>query len=90
MSVKCKYADVKAIFDWCEEYADAEAKELIGKQPSYHTIAWYAPSNANWAYHIGQVMYKGNVYEGVFVFGECRAVRLCQIPSYTKEELERR
>lgn len=89
-SFKCKYADVKEIFDWYEKYADDKAKELYGKQPSYHKIAWYAPSSANWAYQIGIVEYEGETYEGVFIFGECRAVRLCQIPKYTREELERR
>lgn len=30
MSVKCKYSDIKDIFEWCEKYADDEARELIG------------------------------------------------------------
>lgn len=27
-SFKCKYADVKEIFEWYEKYADDKAKEL--------------------------------------------------------------
>ena len=50
MSIKCKYADIKAIYDWCEKYADDEARELIGTQPSTHIIAYFTPSNANWSY----------------------------------------
>ena len=82
MSIKCKYSDIKAIYEWCEKYADEEARELIGTRPSTHLIAYYTPSGANWAYQIGLVQYKGNVYECVLVFGEVRAVRLCNIPSY--------
>lgn len=82
MSIKCKYADIKAIYDWCDKYADEEAKELIGTQPSVHTIAYFTPSQANWSYQVGIVNYKGNAYEVVTVFGEVRAVRLCNIPSY--------
>lgn len=82
MLIKCKYQDIKDIYDWCEKYADDEAKELIGTQPSTHLTAYFTPSQANWAYQIGIVHYKGNAYECVLVFGEVRAVRLCNIPSY--------
>lgn len=82
MSVKCKYSDIKAIYDWCEQYADEEARQLIGTQPSAHIIAYFTPSQANWAYQMGIVKYKQNFYEVVLVFGEVRAVRLCNIPSY--------
>lgn len=82
MSVKCKYQDIKDIFNWCEKYADDEAKELIGTQPSTHIIAYYTPSQANWSYQVGVVHYKKSFYEVVMVFGEVRAVRLCQIPHY--------
>lgn len=82
MSVKCKYSDIKDIFEWCEKYADEEAKELIGTQPSTHIIAYYTPSNANWSYQVGVVWYKNSFYEVVLVFGEVRAVRLCQISHY--------
>lgn len=82
MSIKCKYSDIKAICDWYDRYADEEAKELIGTQPSSHVIAYFTPSQANWAYQVGLVNYKGNTYECVLVFGEVRAVRLCNIPSY--------
>ena len=82
MSIKCKYSDIKAIYDWCDKYADEEARELIGTQLSTHIIMYFTPANANWAYQVGIVKYKGNFYEVVLVFGEVRAVRLCQIPSY--------
>lgn len=82
MSIKCKYKDIRDIFTWCEKYADDEAKELIGTQPSTHIIAYFTPSGANWCYQVGVVNYKGNAYEVVQVFGEVRAVRLCNIPSY--------
>lgn len=80
--MECKYRDIKDIFNWCEKYADEEAKELIGTQPSTHIIAHFTPSQANWSYQIGILRYKQNYYEAVLVFGEVRAVRLCQIPSY--------
>lgn len=80
--MECKYRDVKDIFNWCEKYADEEAKELIGTQPSTHIIAHFTPSQANWSYQIGILKYKQNYYETVLVFGEVRAVRLCNIPSY--------
>lgn len=82
MSIKCKYSDIKAIYDWCEKYADDEARDLIGTQPSAHIIAYFTPSNANWSYQVGIVKYKQNFYEAVLVFGEVRAVRLCNIPNY--------
>ena len=88
MTMKCKYSDIKAIFEWCEQYADEEARELIGTQPSTHIIAYFTPSNANWCYHVGIVHYKRSYYECVLVFGEVRAVRLCQVPQYiTAEDL---
>lgn len=90
MSIKCKYQDIKDIFAWCEKYADEEAKELIGTQPSTHIIAYFTPSNANWAYQVGQVKYNNNYYEVVLVFGEVRAVRLCNIPEYNTETLNDR
>lgn len=86
MGIKCKYSDIKAIYDWCEKYADKEAKDLIGTQPSTHIIAYFTPSQANWSYQIGIVNYKNNFYEVVLVFGEVRAVRLCNIPSYDNAE----
>ena len=82
MSIKCKYSDIKDIYDWCEQYADAEARELIGKKPTAHIVAYYTPSQANWSYQVGILSYKGNTYEAVLVFGEVRAVRLCNIPEY--------
>lgn len=24
MGMKCKYSDIKGVYDWCEQYADAE------------------------------------------------------------------
>lgn len=90
MSVKCKYSDIKDIFEWCEKYADDEARELIGTQPSTHIIAYYTPSQANWSYQVGQVKYNNNVYEVVLVFGEVKAVKLANIPEYTTETLKDR
>lgn len=82
MSIKCKYSDIKAIYDWYHKYADDEARELIGTQPSTHLIAYFTPSQANWSYQVGIVHYKKSFYEVVLVFGEVRAVRLCQVPHY--------
>lgn len=82
MAIKCKYQDIKAIYEWSEKYADEEARELIGTGPSTHIIAYFTPSNANWAYQVGIVQYNNSYYEVVLVFGEVRAVRLCNIPSY--------
>lgn len=82
MSIKCKYKDIKDIFEWCDKYADEEAWELIGTQPSTHIVAYFTPSQTNWSYQVGIVKYKQNFYECVLVFGEVRAVRLCNIPSY--------
>ena len=90
MAIKCKYSDIKAIFEWSEKYADDEARQLIGTQPSCHITAYYTPSGANWAYQVGIVKYNANFYEVVLVFGEVRAVRLCQVPSYTTETLNDR
>ena len=82
MSRQCKYRDIQDIYVWCEKYADNEARELIGTQPSVHLVAHFTPSYANWSYQIGLVHYKYNFYEVVLVFGEVKAVRLCQIPHY--------
>ena len=90
MSVKCKYSDIKDIYDWSEKYSDDEARELIGTQPSTHITAYYTPRGANWSYQIGMVQYNNNVYEVVLVFGEVRAVRLANIPRYDTESLKER
>lgn len=90
MSIKCKYSDIKDIYDWCERYADAEARELIGTQPSMYLIAHFAPSGANWCYQLGLVHYKGNYYQAVTVFGEVKAVRPAYVPSYDAETLNNR
>ena len=90
MSVKCKYSDIKAIYEWCENYADEHAKMLIGTQPSCHIVAYYTPSQANWSYQVGIVKYNASYYEVVLVFGEAKAVRLCQIPSYNTKTLNDR
>ena len=82
MTIQCKKRDISDIFTWCEKYADDEAKELIGTQPSAHIVAYFTPSQANWCYQVGLVHYKESFYEVVLVFGEVRAVRLCQIPHY--------
>lgn len=88
--MKCKYQDIKDIYTWCDKYADDEAKELIGTQPSAHIIAYFTPSQANWSYQIGIVKYNASYYEVVLVFGVVKAARLCQIPSYNTETLEDR
>ena len=88
MTIQCKKRDIDDIFAWCEKYADDEARELIGTQPSAHIIAYFTPSQANWSYQIGVVEYNNNFYEVVLVFGEVRAVRLVNIPSYDTESLK--
>lgn len=90
MSIKCKYSDIKAIYEWYGKYADEHAKSLIGTQPSCHIMAYYTPSQANWCYQVGLVNVDGVAYEVVLVFGEVKAVRLANIPSYTLEELKKR
>lgn len=90
MSVKCKYSDIKDIYNWSEKYADDEARELIGTQPSTHITAYFTPQGANWSYQIGMVQYNDNVYEVVLVFGEVKAVRLANIPRYNTESLKDR
>ena len=81
MSIKCKYSDIEDIFNWCEQYADEEARQLIGTQPSTHLIAYFTPSNANWSYQVGIVQYKGNTYECVLVFGGGEG---CEAMQHTK------
>lgn len=88
MTIQCKKRDISDIFTWCEKYADDEAKELIGTQPSAHIVAYFTPSQANWSYQIGIVKYNNNFYEVVLVFGEVRAVRPVNIPSYDTESLK--
>lgn len=90
MATQCKKRDIDEIYNWCEKYADEDAKKLIGTQPSTHIIAYYTPSQANWSYQIGIVQYEGNIYEVVLVFGVVKAVRIANIPRYTSEELEER
>lgn len=90
MSTKCKMRDINAIYEWCEKYADEDAKRLIGTQPSCHIVAYYTPSQANWSYQIGLVQVDNLCYEVVLVFGEVKAVKLANIPRYTIEELEQR
>lgn len=88
MSIKCKYADIKAIYDWCDKYADEEAKKLLNKQLSIRETAYYTPSQANWSYIMGLVKVGDNVYEVVEVFGAIKAVRLASLPTYTEEEVK--
>ena len=87
MTLKCKYSDIKAIYDCCEKYADPMAKELLGKQLSTHEVAYYTPSQANWSYHLGLVKVNSRVYEVVEVFGAIKAVRLANLPEYSMEEI---
>ena len=90
MAIQCKKRDIDEIFDWCEKYADDEAKQLIGTQPDTSIIAYYTPAQANWSYQIGIVKFKNNYYQAVLVFGEVRAIQLMNIPQYNSEELEKR
>lgn len=90
MAIKCKYQDVKEIYEWCDKYADDHAKTLIGTQPSCHIVAYFTPSQANWSYQIGLVMLEQQAYEVVLVFGVVKAVRLANIPNYSIDELKER
>lgn len=88
--MKCKYKDIKAIYDWYNSYADEKMAKLYNTQPSIHTIAYYIPSRANWNYQVGLVMVDGVPYTVVTVFGHVKAVMPANIPSYTMEELKER
>jgi len=83
--MKCKYKDIKAVFDWFEKFGGAKEKELIGKQPGVYEEAYYIPSGANWAYIMGLVIYDNIPYKVITIFGEVRAVMPANIPSYDKE-----
>lgn len=87
MTVKCKYKDIKDIYEWCEKYADDMAKELLGKQLSIHEVAYYTPSQANWSYRLGVVKVDSRVYEVVEVFGAIKAVKLANLPEYSMGEI---
>ena len=89
-AVQAKYRDVRAIFNWYEEYADEECKELIGTQPSIQQYGYFTPASANWSYILGYVKYNNRVYKVVTVFGEVRAAQLANIPEYTTESLKQR
>lgn len=86
--MQCKYSNIKQIYDWCEQYADDEAKQLIGTHASFHFIAYFTPSQANWSYQVGVLKYNNNYYECVAVFGIIRAVRLVNIPNYNTSTLK--
>ncbi len=88
MTIKCKYADIKAIYDWYHKYADEKMAKLYDKQLSTHDVAYYVPSGANWAYRVGLVMVDGVPYTVVTVFGAIKAVMPANIPSYSMEELK--
>lgn len=90
MSVKCKYADIKEIYDWYNRYADEKMAKLYDTQPSTYDIAYYIPSGANWAYKIGLVNVDGQVYKVVTVFGAVKAVMPTNTPEYTLDELKAR
>lgn len=85
--IKCKYSDIKAVYDWCEKYADDMAKELIGKQLALHEVAYFTPSQANWAYRLGVVKVDSRLYEVVEVFGTIKAVKLASLPEYSMAEI---
>lgn len=90
-AVRAKYADVRAIYNWYEEYGQnqAECKELIGSQPNIQQYGYYTPSQANWSYILGYLKYNNSIYKVVTVFGEVRAAQLATCPEYTAETLPR-
>ena len=90
MSIKCKYSDIKAIYEWYKRYADDKMAQLYNTQPSTYTIAYYTPSQANWSYEIGLVCIDGETYKVVTVFGQVKAVMPTNMPNYTLEELTNR
>lgn len=90
MSIKCKYADIKEIYDWYEKYADEKLKSMYNAQPSTYDIAYFVPSGANWAYKIGLVNVDGQIYKVVTVFGQIKAVMPTNTPEYTIEQLKER
>lgn len=90
-AVKTKYRDVKAIYNWYEEYGqnNEDCKALVGTQPSVLQYGYFTPSQANWSYILGYVKYNNNIYKVVTVFGEVRAAQLAQLPEYTSETIRR-
>lgn len=88
MIIKCKKADVNAIYDWYTRFADEKMAKLYNTQPSVYEIAYYTPSNANWSYRIGLVEVDGLLYKVVTVFGAIKAVMPVNMPNYNIKELE--
>ena len=88
--MKCKYADIKAIYDWYNKYADEKMAKMYNTQPSTYGVAYFVPSQANWAYKVGLVSVDGQVYKVVTVFGQVKAVMPANVPEYTADELDAR
>lgn len=88
--MRCRYSDIKEIYDWSERFADEKVKRIIGKQLTIWETAYFTPSQANWSYRVGLVKVGRDTYEVVEVFGEIRAARLVQLPHYDTKELKRK
>ena len=84
MSIKCKYADIKDVFDWYEKHGknNPEIKALIGTSPDVLTLAWYSPSGTNWTYKLGLLEIGCTQYLIVTVFGEVKAAQVVDVPHY--------
>lgn len=80
--IKCKYSDIKELYDWTEKYADETEKAYLGKQYSIKAYAYYTPSQANWSYLLGIVELDGILYDVVTVFGAIKAIKPSNEPRY--------
>ena len=90
MTIKCKYADIKQIYDWYNRFADDKMAQMYNSQPSVYELAYYTPSQANWSYIIGLVTIDNVPYKVVTVFGQVKAVMPANIPAYTMDEIKDR
>ena len=72
---KAKASDVKSLIDWGKDHQ--EIKEMIAKgyQPVGHVLAYYMPSQANWAWQIGIYNVDGTTYELLTRFGSVEGGR---------------
>lgn len=80
--IKCKYSDIKEIYDWYQDNAGYEEMEIKGKQLTVAEFAYYTPSTANWSYKLGVIKYKNSYYKVVTVFGEIKAIAPFGVPEY--------
>lgn len=88
MTIKCKYSDIKEIYDWYKRFADEKLASYYDLQPNIHQTAYYTPSQANWSYCLGVVMLDGQVYDVVTVFGSIKALRPANLFNYNSKELK--